>query len=115
MSLIVRLTNAHLHALQKLSDLIICSQQITEFTHEFGRATRTAEQIRLGVSPRGMLTWKAAAQAHTVLDGRKFVTPDDVQAVMFDVFNVRLQGTYANLHDVVTRMQHDIPVPIESA
>ena len=61
-----------------------------------------------------MLTWKAAAQAHAVLDGRKFVTPDDVQAVMFDVLNVRIQGTYANLHDVVARLQHDISVPMES-
>lgn len=101
-------------ALRSHTESVIVTPAICEYIVDLCRATRTKEQIRLGVSPRGMLTWKAAAQAHAVLDGRKFVTPDDVQAVMFDVFNVRLQGTYANLHDVVARLEHEIPVPIES-
>ncbi|MFY8052730.1 MAG: AAA family ATPase, partial [Armatimonadaceae bacterium] len=96
------------------TESVIVTPAICEYIVDLCRATRTKEQIRLGVSPRGMLTWKAAAQAHAVLDDRKFVTPDDVQAVMFDVFNVRLQGTYANLHDVVARLEHEIPVPSES-
>jgi MoxR-like ATPase len=100
--------------LRSQTESVIVTPAMCEYIVDLCRATRTEEHIRLGVSPRGMLTWKAAAQAHAVLDGRKFVTPDDVQAVMFDVFNVRLQGTYANLHDVVARLQHDISVPMEN-
>ena len=44
-------------------------------------ATRTARDVSLGASPRGALALLATAQAAAAIDGRTFVTPDDVKAV----------------------------------
>lgn len=52
--------------------------------------TEMAKWIRCGVSPRATLALDRCARAHAWLSGRDFVTPDDVQAVLPDVFRHRL-------------------------
>ncbi len=52
--------------------------------------TRDHPRIVLGLSPRGLLTWQRVAQAWAFLQGRPFVSPDDVQAVAGPVLSVRL-------------------------
>ena len=42
-------------------------------------ANHTRERAQLGVSPRGSLALLRASQARAVLDGREYVTPDDIQ------------------------------------
>ncbi|WP_051325845.1 AAA family ATPase [Glycomyces tenuis] len=44
-------------------------------------ATRTHSQLQVGASPRGSLALLLASRALAVLDGRDFVTPDDVKGV----------------------------------
>jgi MoxR-like ATPase len=41
--------------------------------------TREHESVYLGASPRGSLALFRTAQARALLDGRDFVTPDDVK------------------------------------
>ena len=43
--------------------------------------TRRAEAVELGVSPRGSVSLYRAAQALALVEGRDFVTPDDVKAL----------------------------------
>ncbi|WP_454752437.1 AAA family ATPase [Cupriavidus necator] len=50
--------------------------------------------IQVGVSPRGSIGLDKVARAHAWLHGRDFVTPDDVQAVVHDVFRHRLVLSY---------------------
>jgi len=45
---------------------------------------------RYGLSTRGLLALKRAAQAHALIENRAFVTPDDVQAVFVAVASHRL-------------------------
>jgi MoxR-like ATPase len=52
--------------------------------------TRTLPDVHLGASPRGSLGLARAAQAHALLAGRDFVTPDDVKAVAIPVLAHRL-------------------------
>jgi MoxR-like ATPase len=52
--------------------------------------TRTLPDVHLGASPRGSLGLARAAQAHAVLAGRDYVTPDDVKAVALPVLTHRL-------------------------
>jgi MoxR-like ATPase len=54
------------------------------------RATRTLPSIELGASPRAGVHLLAAAKAAARLDGRGYVTPDDVAAVAPDVLRHRL-------------------------
>ncbi|MBD3755777.1 MAG: MoxR family ATPase [Gammaproteobacteria bacterium] len=49
-----------------------------------------ADKIAYGVSPRATLALSRGARAHAWLQGKDFVSPDDVQAVVHDVFRHRL-------------------------
>ncbi|KAB7790909.1 AAA family ATPase [Bifidobacterium leontopitheci] len=52
--------------------------------------TRETDGVRFGASPRGSLNVAAFARAHAMMDGRGFVTPDDVQAAAVPVLSHRL-------------------------
>jgi MoxR-like ATPase len=53
-------------------------------------ATRDHRDLELGVSPRGALAFFRAAQARALLQRRKYVTPDDVQALAAPVLGHRV-------------------------
>jgi len=54
------------------------------------RATRQHPDVRLGASPRASVALYRAAQAAALLDGRDFVTPDDVAAMAPAVLGHRI-------------------------
>ncbi|MNT11598.1 hypothetical protein D3C72_1464890 [compost metagenome] len=56
------------------------SPALREYLLAVVRASRLWPGVKLGISPRGALAWQALAKAHAVLDGRDFLTPDDVKA-----------------------------------
>ncbi len=49
-----------------------------------------AKWIDFGVSPRGTISLDRCARAHAWLAGKDFVSPDDVRAVLHDVFRHRV-------------------------
>jgi MoxR-like ATPase len=53
-------------------------------------ATRTAAAIEVGSSPRGTLAILKLARGRALMDGRDFVTPDDVKAVAVPALAHRL-------------------------
>ena len=53
-------------------------------------ATRNSDYVKLGVSPRGSIALLKASKAYAFVQGRGFVMPDDVKAVMPDVLAHRL-------------------------
>jgi MoxR-like ATPase len=53
-----------------------------------------AKWIQVGVSPRASIGLDRASRAMAWLSGRDYVTPDDVQAVVHDVFRHRLILSY---------------------
>ena len=54
------------------------------------RATREHSDLSLGVSPRGSIALYRAAQAKAYLEGRTFVTPDDVRSLVIPCFAHRI-------------------------
>jgi MoxR-like ATPase len=52
---------------------------IVDYILDLVEATRHDDQLHLGVSPRGALALTQASQAAAVLNGRDFVSPDDVK------------------------------------
>jgi MoxR-like ATPase len=80
-------------------------------------ASRNARDVALGVSPRGALALLGAAQAAATIDGRAFVTPDDVKRVSPLVLAHRiivrpeaeLEGGSAEA--VVARLLASVPAP----
>lgn len=49
-----------------------------------------AEWITWGASPRGTIALDRCARAHAWLAGRDFVSPEDIQSVLFDVLRHRI-------------------------
>jgi MoxR-like ATPase len=81
------------------------------------RATRARADVRLGGSPRATVALYRAAQAAAYLDGRDFVAPDDVKALVPAVLAHRIlldidrQLRGATAEDVVEAILHDVAVP----
>ena len=57
------------------------------------RATRGHRELQLGISPRGALALYRAAQARAMLDGRSYVSPEDVQAMAVPALGHRVLPT----------------------
>ena len=55
---------------------------------------RLSEYLDFGASPRGTIALDRCARAHAWLNGRSFVSPDDVQAIAHDVLRHRLLLTF---------------------
>ncbi|HEY9017958.1 MoxR family ATPase [Thiomicrospira sp.] len=65
-------------------ELVMITRQPQNYSAEL------AQQIAYGVSPRATLALSRGARAHAWLHGQDFVSPDNVQAVIHDVFRHRL-------------------------
>ena len=64
-----------------------------------------AQWIRIGASPRGAISLDRAARANAWLEGREFVTPDDIRRVLPPVLRHRLQLTYDAVADGISADQ----------
>ena len=77
-------------ALRDLVRTILVADEVEAYIVELVRATRAHADIELGASPRATVALYRAAQAAAVLEGRAFVTPDDVKAIAPAVLGHRL-------------------------
>lgn len=106
------LTLADLRQLQKAVSQVTLLQSVQEYLLDLARATRHHPLIHLGVSPRGLLTWQRVAQACAFLQGRLFVTPDDIQEVALPVLSVRLSGEFSSIESLTGELLARVPVPL---
>ncbi len=73
--------------------------------------------IAFGASPRASISFAQAARAHAFLDGRGYMTPDDVKAVAHDVLRHRIVTTYEaeaeelSSDDLIDRVLEGVDVP----
>ena len=70
---------------------IRCAQPILDYIVSIAEASRSHEQIALGISPRGSLALMNASRAYALLQGRDFVQPDDVQKMAEPVLVHRIE------------------------
>ncbi len=76
--------------LQNQTKRIYCSKAVKRYVALIASATRNHPDLLLGVSPRASKMLMDAARARALLDGREFVTPDDIQNLMHAVLAHRL-------------------------
>ena len=69
---------------------VTISDDVLRYVASVVRQTRVDPRILIGASPRAGVQFVRAAKAAALLDGRTFVTPDDVKALAFGVLNHRL-------------------------
>lgn len=68
-------------ALREKIKLIRCSEKLKEYIVNIVDATRNADYIKLGVSPRGSIALYKTAKAYALIKGRGYVIPDDIKAL----------------------------------
>lgn len=73
-----------------LARTVYVDPTINDYVSRLVDATRTATEVRLGVSVRGALALVRAAKTHAAGRGRHYVVPDDVKALAEPVLAHRL-------------------------
>lgn len=79
-----------------------------KYIAEIVEATRKHPSLSLGINPRGTLSLVRCAQCFAAVDGRSFVSPDDVKAIIEPVLKHRLMSYATNRVDTVERILDDI-------
>jgi len=116
---------ADIIAARRLVDSIYIDEKVKEYVIDLVFATRDpaafkldlAPFIQYGASPRATLNLTLAAKAHAFLQGRGYVTPQDVKSIALDVLRHRVIVTYeAEAEDMtsdalVKRILDGVPVP----
>ncbi|MCW6036050.1 MoxR family ATPase [Spirulina subsalsa FACHB-351] len=97
--------------LQKQAQQVRVAPELQQYILNLVRASRTDEEIVLGVSPRGSVALQKATQAYALLNQRDYAIPDDVKFLAPHVLAHRLipaggkQG-----RTIVERLLRTIPV-----
>ncbi len=84
------LTAGELDAMVREVDSVKVSDEVLAYLARMAEATRNESSLVLGASPRAMVQLLHCARARALLDGRKYVTPDDVKTIASEVLTHRL-------------------------
>ncbi len=84
------LAAGELTQLQSLAERVFVEEDLYEYTVRLASYTRSHRDIVLGASPRASLALLRAARARSLLEGRGFLTPDDIRVVAPSVIEHRL-------------------------
>src|SRR6185369_8419868 len=76
---------------QKLAESVRVEEGVRRYVRDLVRATRGTSMILLGAGPRAGIHLIVASRWFAALDGREFVTPDDVVRMLHPVVCHRLQ------------------------
>jgi len=103
--------------LKRQAAAVRVSEDLKRYIVEVISATRNAEGVRLGASPRASLALMKAAQALALMEGREFVTPEQVQELAVPAVAHRLvmdaQARYSGVTAVgaVEQILTTVPSP----
>lgn len=78
-------------AAQEIVRGVYVDPEVSKYIVQIVRATRSHQDVVLGISPRGSLALYHASQAWACCRGRDYCTPDDVKDMAFPVLSHRLK------------------------
>ena len=111
--------------LRELTDEIFMDEKLEEYIVNLVECTRNPDAykldigdfIRYGASPRASIYLAMAARGHALLQGRGYVTPQDVKSIALDVLRHRVILTYEaeaeekTPEDIVAQILDTVDVP----
>ena len=120
----IRLTEEDVMSARRAVADIYMSEPVEQYLLALILATRDAATLdpelaqwtAFGASPRGTIALDRCARALAWLDGRDYVTPDDVRTMAFDVLRHRILLTFEaeaeglTADDVLQRLIERVPV-----
>ena len=119
------ITPAEILEARKIVDSIYIDEKVSDYILDIIFATREPEAYKLpfkdyiqyGASPRATIALTIAAKAHAFLEGRGFVTPQDVKSIGPDVLRHRVIVSYEaeaegmTSDDLVQKIFDEVQVP----
>lgn len=100
----------------KTNDMFV-HDAIYEYIVTLVEGTRTSDLFSMGASPRGSIALLRMAKAMAVLNGRDYVTPEDIRVVFYDVLGHRVKlSTKAraegkNIEEALRELFRGVKVP----
>jgi MoxR-like ATPase len=111
------LSQTDIAALRTTLQQVVVRPELLDYIVDVVRRTRTHESVLIGAGPRATQALLLASRAFAAIDGRDFVTPDDVRAMSSPVLEHRLilrpesEIEGVRVSEVVDRILHEVPVP----
>jgi MoxR-like ATPase len=108
---------AGLIEMQRGLEQVHVSEAVGTYIVDIVSATRASRRAQVGASPRGSLALMKLARAKAVVEGRDFVTPDDVKAVAAPALSHRLMlrpelwVQQVRPEDVIREALETVPTP----
>src|SRR5438874_7241495 len=104
--------------MQAAIEVVYVSEPVGLYMVDIVAATRNAPSIQVGASPRGSLALLKLSRCRAALDGRDFVTPEDVKAVAVPALAHRLMlrpelwVQRVSPEDIVRERLESVPTPV---
>ncbi|RPJ86139.1 MAG: MoxR family ATPase [Acidobacteria bacterium] len=111
------LLSAELKLVREALQTVTVREQMLSYIVDVVRASRRHESVMVGAGPRATQALLQASRAYAVLQGRDFITPDDVRAMVRPVMGHRLilRPEYeiegVSIEEVIDRLVQGIEVP----
>lgn len=92
-----------IEALRRKARAVTVRPALLDYLQALLRASRSHEEIRVGLSPRAGLAMLGASRAWALLQGRDFVLPEDIQALFVPLAAHRLLPARSASREVLAR------------
>lgn len=103
--------------ISKIAKQTYVAPSIFDYITRITNATRVAEDVTLGCSPRASLALLKASRVRAMMQGRNHVLPSDIQELAVPICAHRLilksahQSTRSSADDVIRRIVKEVEVP----
>jgi MoxR-like ATPase len=105
-------------ALQAAVREVRMDESISDYLLEIVHRTRENNELTVGVSTRGAITFSRAVQSHAFVEGRDYVVPDDVKHMLAPVLAHRVvcagmlrEGQRKRAQTILQQIADRVPVP----
>jgi MoxR-like ATPase len=108
---------ADLTELRDTLDKITLRPELLDYLVDVVRATRTHDSVLVGAGPRATQALLLASRARAAIDGRDFVTPDDIKTLAAPILEHRIvlrpefEIEGLSVGEVIARVLEEIAVP----
>jgi MoxR-like ATPase len=108
---------ADLTELRDTLDKITVRPELLDYLVDVVRATRTHDSVLVGAGPRATQALLLASRGRAAIDGRDFVTPDDIKALAAPILEHRIvlrpefEIEGLSVGEVIARVLEEIAVP----
>jgi MoxR-like ATPase len=113
------MTTEDVLALQGQAAQIKVDPALMDYLMDIVEASRSHDLLRVGISPRGSLALMQASQALALVEGRDFVTPDDIKSLVIPVCAHRIitrnhlsNGDISTARHALEQVLQKVPSPV---